>query len=112
MATKKSKFTPYPAELKQKMLQLVADGASPEELAEKYPPSAQTIRNWMSSTKRHVHSAPRSVPDELARLRMAVQYYRDEIARMKALVEFAIPEMQGIVSEGTSPFDRLVAPTE
>jgi transposase len=37
----------YPPEFRQKMLELVEAGRSPEELAKEFEPSAQTIRNWV-----------------------------------------------------------------
>src|SRR5688500_18707610 len=38
---------PYPAEFRERMIELVRAGRSPEELAEEFEPSAQTIRNWV-----------------------------------------------------------------
>jgi transposase len=43
----KARATPYPAEFRQKLIELVEAGRSPEELAKEFEPSAQTIRNWM-----------------------------------------------------------------
>jgi transposase len=37
----------YPPEFRQKMVELVASGRGPEELAKEFEPSAQTIRNWV-----------------------------------------------------------------
>lgn len=37
----------YPPEYRQKLIELVAAGRSPEELAKEFEPSAQTIRNWV-----------------------------------------------------------------
>src|SRR2546425_9527113 len=36
-----------PPEFRQKLIELVASGRSPEELAKEFEPSAQTIRNWV-----------------------------------------------------------------
>jgi len=36
----------YPLEFRQQMVELVRAGRTPEELAEEFEPSAQTIRNW------------------------------------------------------------------
>ncbi len=38
---------PYPDEFRRRMVELVRLGRSPEELAEEFEPTAQTIRNWM-----------------------------------------------------------------
>ena len=35
----------YPAELKKRLVELVRAGRNPEELAEKFEPCAQAIRN-------------------------------------------------------------------
>jgi transposase len=37
----------YPPEFRQKLIELVEAGRSPEELAKEFEPSAQTIRNWV-----------------------------------------------------------------
>lgn len=38
---------PYPPELRRRLIELVRSGRSPEELAKKFEPTAQTIRNWV-----------------------------------------------------------------
>jgi transposase len=38
---------PYPLEFKQRMVEFVRAGRTPEELAEEFEPSAQAIRNWV-----------------------------------------------------------------
>ena len=38
----------YPPEFRQKLIELVASGRSPEELAKEFEPSEQTIRNWLA----------------------------------------------------------------
>ena len=38
---------PYPAEFRRQMVELVRAGRSPEELAEEFEPSANSIRNWV-----------------------------------------------------------------
>lgn len=37
----------YPPEYRQKLIELVGAGRSPEQLAKEFEPSAQTIRNWV-----------------------------------------------------------------
>ena len=39
---------PYPAEFRQKIVDLVRAGRSPRELAEEFEPTEQTIRNWLA----------------------------------------------------------------
>jgi len=36
---------PYPEEVKHRLIEMVRAGRSPEELAEKFEPTAQSIRN-------------------------------------------------------------------
>ncbi len=43
---------PYPGEFRRKMIDLVHAGRSPEELAEQFEPTAQTIRNWVAQAER------------------------------------------------------------
>jgi transposase len=38
---------PYPPEFRQRMIELVRAGRTPEELAGEFEPSAQAIRNWV-----------------------------------------------------------------
>lgn len=38
---------PYPPEFRARIVELVRAGQSPEELARKFDPSAQAIRNWV-----------------------------------------------------------------
>lgn len=55
----------YPSGLRAELLKRVEDGESPEELAKRFEPTAQTIRNWMKAeAKRQVRSADgRSLAD-------------------------------------------------
>ena len=39
---------PYPAEFRQKIVDLVRTGRSVKELAAEFEPSEQTIRNWLA----------------------------------------------------------------
>lgn len=64
---------PYPGEFRRNVIDLVRAGRSPEELAEQFEPTAQTIRNWVAQAEREegkrrdgLTSAER---EELTRLR-------------------------------------------
>lgn len=37
---------PYPAEFRERIIELLRAGRTPEELSKEFEPSAQTIRNW------------------------------------------------------------------
>ena len=49
---------PYPPEFKQRLVELVRAGRRPEELAEKFEPTAQSIRNWVAQADRDDGRAP------------------------------------------------------
>ncbi len=73
---------PYPPEFREQMVELVRSGRSPEELAGKFEPSAQAIRNRVAQTDRDegrrtdgLTSAER---DELRRLRRENRQLRQE----------------------------------
>lgn len=85
---------PYPAEFRQRMLELVRAGRTPNSLAREFPCSAQAIRNWVAQEaidagkplpgKDGLTSAER---EELARLRRQVrqlQTERDILAKATA----------------------------
>ena len=42
----------YPPEFRRQMVELVQAGRSPEALAPEFEPTAQSIRNWHSQSKR------------------------------------------------------------
>lgn len=43
---------PYPSEYRERMIELVRSGRSPESLAREFEPSAQCIRNWVRQVER------------------------------------------------------------
>ena len=43
---------PYPPEYRERMIELVRSGRSPESLAREFEPSAQCIRNWVRQADR------------------------------------------------------------
>ena len=44
--------TPYPAEFRAHMVELVKAGRTPQELAREFEPTAQTIVNWVAQAGR------------------------------------------------------------
>jgi transposase len=42
---------PYPEEFRQQILELIQAGRTPDELAEEFEPTAQTIRNWIKQSE-------------------------------------------------------------
>ena len=43
---------PYPPEFRQQIIELVRAGRTPEELAEEFEPSVESIRNWVKQAER------------------------------------------------------------
>jgi len=43
---------PYPPEFRERIVELVRAGRTPEELAKEFEPSAQAIRNWVAQADR------------------------------------------------------------
>jgi transposase len=43
---------PYPLEYRQRIIELVRAGRSPESLAQEFEPTAQCIRNWIRQADR------------------------------------------------------------
>lgn len=73
---------PYPPEFRQKMVDLVRAGRTPEELAEEFEPTAMSIRNWIAKAE---STKPKSNPvlatdeqKELQQLRKEVRVLREE----------------------------------
>src|SRR5256885_2009765 len=73
---------PYRPEFRARLIDLVRSGQSPESLAKKFEPSAQTIRNWVRQAdlddgRRH-DGLPSSEREELTRLRRENRVLREE----------------------------------
>jgi len=64
---------PYPPEFRQQIVALVRAGRTPEELAQEFEPSGQTIRNWVRQAERAAGARAAGLSSdeqrELARLR-------------------------------------------
>jgi transposase len=96
---------PYPPELRRQIIALVRSGRTPEELAKKFEPTAQSIRNWVLQADRDdglrqdgVTSAER---DELQRLRREVKQLREEREILKKAAAWFARET-GSIPPGSS----------
>ena len=73
---------PYPEELKTKLVALVRQGRTPEELSRQFEPTAQAIRNWMAQAERdegrRQDGLTTTERDELQRLRRENERLREE----------------------------------
>jgi len=88
MGRKKPPFAP---EFRQRMIELVRSGRSPEELAKEFEPSAQSIRNWVAQADRDAGTRSDGLTsaerEELVRLRREnkqLQLERDILSRATA----------------------------
>ena len=72
----------YPAEFKRRLVEQVRAGRTPEELAEKFEPTAQSIRNWVAQADRDAGQRADGLTteerEELRRLRREVKTLREE----------------------------------
>ncbi|MGF6374520.1 transposase [Paraburkholderia sp. RAU6.4a] len=66
--------TPYPAEFRAQMVELLKAGRRPEELEKEFEPTAQTIYNWVAQADRDTdvpvrrwHAVARNVRTRLLR---------------------------------------------
>ena len=64
---------PYPAEFRQRIVELVRAGRTPGELSREFEPSEQTIRNWIRQADR----------DEGRRNDGATSTEREELRRLR-----------------------------
>ncbi len=73
---------PYPDEFKRRLMDLVRQGRTPEELARQFEPSAQSIRNWVTQDDRdkgrRTDGLTTDERDELQRLRRENERLREE----------------------------------
>lgn len=73
---------PYPEELKKKLVALVRQGRTPEELSRQFEPTAQAIRNWKAQAERdegrRQDGLTTTERDELQRLRRENERLREE----------------------------------
>lgn len=72
----------YPDELKKKLIALVREGRTAEELSRQFEPSAQAIRNWAAQADRDEGKRQDGLTtierEELARLRRENERLREE----------------------------------
>jgi transposase len=73
---------PYPPEFRQRIIELVRKGRTPESLAEQFEPTAQTIRNWLAQADRDAGQRPDGLTtderEEFRRLRRENKTLREE----------------------------------
>jgi transposase len=99
---------PYTPECRRQMVELVRAGRSPEELAQEFEPTAQSIRNWIGQAECDVGrggngltTAEREELNQLRRENRQLRLERDILS--KAAAWFA-RETNAIPSKGSGSF--------
>jgi transposase len=97
---------PYPPEYRERMIELVRGGRSPESLAKEFEPSAQCIRNWVRQadrdTGRRRDGLTTDERAELQRLRRENATLREEREILKKAAAWFARETGSIPSKGSS----------
>ena len=75
--------SPYPAEFRRQIVDLVRSGRTPEELSREFEPTAQAIWNWVRQADRNEggrrdDALPLAEREELSRLRRENRQLRQE----------------------------------
>lgn len=82
VSTMPKSHAPYSPEFRQRIIELVRKGRSPEVLARQFEPSAQAIRNWVRQADRDAgqrhDGLTTTEQDELRRLRRENRTLREE----------------------------------
>jgi transposase len=96
---------PYPPEYRERMIELVRSGRSPESLAKEFEPSAQCIRNWVRQADRDVGRRRDGLTTdertELQRLRRENATLREEREILKKAAAWFARETGSIPSQGS-----------
>ncbi len=97
---------PYPPEFRQRMVELVRAGRNPEDLAERFEPTAQSIRNWVAQADRdggrRQDGLTTEEREELRRLRRENKILREEREILKKAAAWFARETSSIPSKDSS----------
>ena len=97
---------PYPPEFKRRLVEMVRAGRNPEELAEKFEPTAQSIRNWVAQADRddgrRQDGLTTEERDELRRLRRENKTLREEREILKKAAAWFARETGSIPPKDSS----------
>lgn len=96
---------PYPPEYRERIIELVRSGRSPESLAKEFEPSAQCIRNWVRQADRDAGRRQDGLTTdertELQRLRRENATLREEREILKKAAAWFARETGSIPSKGS-----------
>ena len=97
---------PYPPEFRQRIIDLVRKGRTPEELARQFEPSAQAIRNWVRRADRDDGRRQDGLTtleqEELRRLRRENRVLREEREILRKAAAWFARETTSIPSRDSS----------
>jgi len=97
---------PYSPDFRQRIVDLVRKGRTPEELARQFEPSAQAIRNWVRQADRDAgrrqDGLTTAEQEELRRLRRENRVLREERAILKKAAAWFARETASIPSKDSS----------
>src|SRR5260370_14316715 len=97
---------PYPPEFRQRIVELVRKGRTPEELGRQFEPSAQCIRNWVRQADRdeghRQDGLTTAEQDELRRLRRENRALPQEREILKKTAAWVAPGTNPIPSKASS----------
>ena len=97
---------PYPPEFKRRLIEMVRAGRSPEELATKFEPTAQSIRNWVLQADRddgrRADGLPTVERDELRHLQRENKTLREERDILKKAAAWFARETNSIPPKDSS----------
>ena len=97
---------PYSPEFRRRMVELVRAGREPEELARRFEPSAQAIRNWVAQADRddgrRADGLTTDEREELRRLRRENKVLRDEREILKKAAAWFARETGSIPSKDSN----------
>src|SRR5437867_2458371 len=99
MPKKAAPPAPYAPEFRRRLIELVRAGQTPEELARKFEPSAQTIRDWVRQAdlddgRRRRDGLTTEEREEVVRLRREVRTLRKEREILKKAAAWFAQETQ------------------
>jgi transposase len=97
---------PYPPEFRDRLIELVRKGRTPEELARQFEPSAQAIRNWIRQADRdngrRQDGLTTEEREEVRRLRREVKVLREEREILRKAAAWFAKETTSIPSKDSS----------
>src|SRR5438093_6436479 len=97
---------PYPPEFRQRIIELVRKGRTPEELGRQFEPSAQSIRNWVRQADRddgrRQDGLTTAAQEEVRRLRRENRALREEREILRKAAAWFARETTSIPSKDSS----------